>query len=63
MADDPKIIKSSLSVSDVFGNLEVGEIENYLHTRCKAEIMNVDAASELMIFNISIPDVLVSGKI
>ncbi len=44
---DAKMIKSSLSVADVVGEVEVAEIESYLHTRCKAEIMNLDAASEL----------------
>lgn len=42
---DPKV-KRSFSVADVLGELEVAEMESYLHTKCNAEVMNVDGASE-----------------
>ncbi|KAI9785243.1 MAG: hypothetical protein M1816_000491 [Peltula sp. TS41687] len=43
-------VKSSFSVADVLGELDIEEVEDFLHTKCNAEVMNVDAASQFWDF-------------
>ena len=38
--------KASFGVSDVLGELDVDEVESFLHKACKAEVLNVDASSK-----------------